>query len=370
MSLRNHIYFWLGGFALFLGLVWLFKGVLLPFVLGAAVAYLLDPLVERLVKTKLSRTAATLIILGGFFVVLFGALALIMPLLYRELSQLAASAPQLVERLSVLAAPYTAWLQEHLHNGDFAAYQDQLKANASKILQGGLGVLSGGGHILASGGQALVSMITLMVLMPVTAFFMMKEWQNMTRWIDNLLPRKSYDTIKDLLSQINDKVSGFIRGQLAVAFALAVIYAVALMLAGLKYGFLIGLMAGILSIIPMVGSTVGLIVAVGVAWFQSYEWSYTAMIAAIFLVGQFIEGNFLTPKLLGESVGLHPLWILFALMAGGAAFGIVGMLLAVPVAAIIGVLVGFAITQYKASPFYEEKKKKAPAKKKTVKTKT
>lgn len=363
MTLRNHIYFWLGAFAAFLGLVWLFKGVLLPFVLGAAVAYLLDPLVEKLVKLKLSRTVATLIILGGFFVLLFGALALLLPLLYRELSQLATATPELIERLWTLAAPYTAWLQEHLHNGDFAAYQEQIKANAAKILQGGVGVLADGGGLIASGGQAVVNLVTLLVLMPVTAFFMMREWQTMTKWIDNLIPRKSYQTIKDLLEQINGKVAGFIRGQLAVAFALAVIYAVALMLAGLKYGFLIGLMAGVMSIIPMVGSTTGLVVAVAVAWFQSYEWSYTAMIAAIFLIGQFVEGNFLTPKLLGESVGLHPLWILFALMAGGAAFGIVGMLLAVPVAAVIGVLIGFAIKQYKASPFYEEKKKPAPKKK-------
>src|SRR5690606_21553831 len=151
-------------------------------------------------------------------------------------------------------------------------------------------------------------------------------------------------TIRNLLRQIDTKISGFIRGQITVAFILGIVYAVSLSIAGLNYGFLIGLGAGLFSVIPFVGSTLGLIVAVGVAWFQTAgDWTYTAIIAAIFLAGQFIEGNFLTPKLVGDSVGLHPLWVLFALLAGGSLFGIVGMLLAVPVAAVIGVLVCCAI---------------------------
>ena len=154
-------------------------------------------------------------------------------------------------------------------------------------------------------------------------------------------------------------MSGFIRGQISVAFILGITYAIALSLAGLKYGFLIGLLSGLLSVIPMVGSAVGLIVAVLVAWFQSADWMYVLIIAAIFLVGQFIEGNFLTPKMMGKNVGLHPLWIFFALLAGGALFGVLGMFLAVPVAAVAGVLLAFAIGRYKTSSFY----KKTPAKK-------
>lgn len=193
----------------------------------------------------------------------------------------------------------------------------------------------------------------------------------MTKWTDDLIPRGSYDTVKGLLHQINVKLSGFVRGQISVAFALAIIYALALTVAGLKFGFLIGIMAGVLSVIPLIGSTVGLVVSVLVAWFQSGEWSYVGIIAAIFLVGQFVEGNFLTPKLLGSSVGLHPLWILFALLAGGSLFGIVGMFLAVPVAAVVGVLLGFAIKQYRESPYYTDGEKKAPKKAKAkVKTKS
>ncbi|PZO86623.1 MAG: AI-2E family transporter, partial [Micavibrio aeruginosavorus] len=166
--------------------------------------------------------------------------------------------------------------------------------------------------------------------------------------------RQHATLIRRLLLKIDGKVAGFIRGQILVAFMLGVIYAVSLTVAGLNYGFLIGIGAGLFSIIPLVGSTLGLVVAVAVAWFQSGELVYTSIIAAIFLTGQFIEGNFLSPKIVGDSVGLHPLWVMFALLAGGSLFGIVGMLIAVPVAAVIGVLGGFAIEQYKASPLYQK----------------
>ncbi len=177
----------------------------------------------------------------------------------------------------------------------------------------------------------------------------------------------------DLLKQIDQKLSGFVRGQISVAVMLGVAYAIALTIAGLKYGFMIGLMSGLLSVIPMVGSAVGLIVSVAVAWFQAGDIVFVGIIAAIFIAGQVIEGNFLTPKLVGDSVGLHPLWVFFALLAGGSLLGILGMFLAVPVAAVIGVLLSFAIYKYKQSAYYldavleDQPKKKTP--KKTPKTK-
>lgn len=300
MTVRTHFYFWAGTFAAFLLFVWLFKGVLLPFVLGAAIAYLLEPLVERLARWKVSRLWAALLILGLFFLFVLGVIAALVPLIYRELLQLADSAPAIAERIMAWAAPYMGWMTERFGNGDLASYQETLKDNAAKILEGGAGFLAGGSAAIATGGQALVGFVSVLVLTPVTAFFMMKEWQTMTDWIDRLLPRKYYATVTMLMGRINAKLSGFVRGQVTVAFALAVIYALALTIAGLKYGFLIGLMAGVLSLIPMVGSTTGLVVAVVVAWFQSGEWLYTGIIAGIFLVGQFVEGNFLTPRLFGK----------------------------------------------------------------------
>jgi len=184
------------------------------------------------------------------------------------------------------------------------------------------------------------------------------------------LPRENKDTIKDLLLRMNQKISGFVRGQLMVAAVLGVAYAIALSLMGLKYGFLIGIGAGVLNIIPLVGSSVGLLVGVLVAWLQGGDWIYVLGVAGIFLAGQLIEGNFLTPRFVGKSVGLHPLWVFFALMAGGALFGIVGIMLAVPVTAVIGVLAGFAISQYKDSPYYKgEPSKEDTADKKPKKNK-
>ncbi len=365
---RSHALFWGGAFALFIAFVWIFGAILLPFVLGLAIAYLLDPLVNVIGRYNVPRWIAALIILGLFFVFVIAALMLAAPPLYREVSALAEAMPGYIEQLAAMMTPYSGWLQDQLNNGNSADLQKALQDNIGKALGVGMSVLAG----LASGGQAIAGFLSVTVLTPIVAFFMMKEWPVMKDWIDSLLPRHSYQTIKDLLAQIDTKLSGFVRGQLSVAFVLAVAYALALSLAGLKFGFLIGVMAGVLSIIPLVGSTVGLLTAVLVAWFQTGEWGYVGLIACIFLVGQFIEGNFLTPKLLGKSVGLHPLWILFALLAGGSLFGILGMLLAVPVVAVIGVLAAFTIAEYRKSPYYQDKvkpqktaAKKAPAKRKT-----
>jgi predicted PurR-regulated permease PerM len=351
---RYQLIFWSGAIALFIAFLWLFSGVLLPFVLGISIAYLLDPVVTRITRWKLPRWAAALIILAAFVAFVAAAAAVILPAIYREMTQLAAALPGYAEKLWVMLSPYTAWAQEKLGNTDVEGIKQTLQAQIGKMFAVGGSVLSG----IATGGQAVAGFLTTMVLTPVVAYYMMKEWPAMKTWFNGLLPRKHYDTIQELLVRIDGKIAGFVRGQITVAFLLAVIYAVALSLAGLNYGFLIGFMAGVLSIIPMVGSAVGLVVAVAVAWFQAGSMTYVAIIAAIFLVGQFVEGNFLTPKFLGDSVGLHPLWIMFALLAGGAMLGIVGMLVAVPAVAVVGVLASFAIEIYKNSAYYNEPAKK------------
>lgn len=362
---QAHIMFWSGATLLFLGFVWIFKGVLTPFVLGIAIAYLLEPIVERLVKMKLPRVAAVLFILLSFFIFVAAVLAFAAPPLAREAAALAESVPGYVDQFIEFMTPYLTSAQEQF-GGDYVEnLKTFLQSNAGKIIQVTSGLASG----LANGGQAVVGFLTTLVLTPLVAFFMMQEWSRIVRWIHDLIPREKEMIIKNLLSQMNAKVSGFVRGQITVAFFLGVIYAVALSIAGLNYGFLIGITVGFLSIIPMVGSIFGLMVGLVVAWFQAGDLSYVGLIAAIFVIGQIIEGNILSPKIIGDSVGLHPLWIIFALMAGGSLFGILGMLLAVPVAAVIGVLVSFAILQYKASPLYKKSPPKAKPIKKSVKKK-
>ncbi len=357
MSIRNQAYFWLGAFILLGGFLYLFNNVLLPFVLGAAIAYLLNPLVRAMSKLKIARGPASLMILSGFLFFISLVLLIISPLLYKQSVQLYEELPDYISRLAVMAEPLTYQLAEMMgqdtESVDLGAlFKDVVSKHWGAALSSAGGMASIVAGSVAASGQALIDLISVLVFMPLVAYFLMIEWPKIMKWGEDILPRDHKETILDLLSQINQKIAGFVRGQISVAFLLGIIYAVALTIAGLKYGFLIGLMAGLLSIIPMVGSLVGLVVSVVVAWFQSGELGYVALIGGIFLAGQILEGNVITPKLIGDSVGLHPLWIFFSLLAGGSLFGIVGMFLAVPVAASLGVLFAFALNLYKASIYY------------------
>ncbi len=361
VPLKTQITFWGAATALFVLFIWVFKSVLTPFVLGIVIAYLLNPLVKRFTTTGIKRTTSTILILLIFFILTTGLIIFIAPIIAKESKDLIAALPSYMDQIFALIAPYKNWIQANI-GGDYVAdAKTFLKENISKILSVSGGIAGG----IAAGGQAFLGALTILVLAPLVAFFMMKEWPTMTQWVEDLIPRQHEKIIKGLIHQIDLKLAGFIRGQLTIAVMLGIIYAVALTVAGLNYGFLIGLTAGFLSIIPLVGSTLGLVVSVAVAWFQAGDLDYVGVIAVIFIVGQLIEGNILSPKLLGDSVGLHPLWILFALMAGGSLFGILGMLLAVPVAAVVGVLVGFAIDQYKKSALYKKPVKKVISKPKS-----
>lgn len=343
--------FWAGAFALFIGFIWLFNDILTPFILGIAIAYLLDPILRKFSQAKsIPRWAGALIILSLFFLFLTVIFVAIVPMAFRQGQMLIEQIPNYIQNLMDYLNPYLVWLQDRVGSDYIDQINTYLRNNSGKIVGVTGGIAAGVMH----GGAAVIGFITTLVLTPLVAFFMMKEWPTIVTWVQSLYPRQYSATIRDLMQQIDSKLSGFIRGQITVAFILALIYAISLSIAGLNYGFLIGLGAGLFSIIPLVGSTLGLFVGVLVAWFQTGDMIYVSIIAAIFMAGQFVEGNFLTPTLVGDSVGLHPLWIMFALLAGGSLFGIVGMLLAVPVAAVIGVLMGFAIRQYKMSTLYQK----------------
>ncbi len=326
----------------------LFKMVLLPFVIGIAVAYLLNPVVGKFGDIGISRGPASIIILFSFLIFMLVFIGGISPILYRETLLFSKDFPEYVEKFWVLMHPITATLEEHIGVVGQSGLEGLLKDNASsatKVVQ----IIFGK---LAAGGQAIIDMISVVVFMPIVAYFMMKEWPQVTAWMYDLIPHHSRVEVSNLLEQIDQKISGFVRGQITVALILGISYAFMLTLAGLKYGFLIGIMSGVLSVIPMVGSVVGLIISVTVAWFQAEELIFVLLIAGIFIGGQVIEGNILTPKFVGNSVGLHPLWVFFALLAGGSLLGILGMFLAVPVAAVIGVLLSFFLQKYKQSAYY------------------
>ncbi len=310
---------------------------------------MLNPIVIRLGKFKISRTLATILILSAFLAIVSVLSLLIIPPLYRELAELAEQAPNYIDSLWEKLRPYFEMAEQSVADNSIdQSISEAVGGNVSGALSASANILEG----LISGGRALVELLTFIVVTPLVAFFMMIEWPNITSWIDNVLPRHNHAKVKQLLAEIDKKIAGFIRGQLLVALSLGMLYSLALTLVGLEFGFLIGLMAGMLSVIPLFGSTVGLVTSAGMAWLQNGDLAFIAAVVGIFALGQFLEGNFITPKLIGKSVSLHPLWILFSLMAGAALFGIVGMIIAVPVAATARVLLGFGLEQYRKSDYY------------------
>ncbi len=349
MIAQRHFIFWGAACAVFFLLVFLFKPVLLPFVLGTVIAYLLNPVVNSLGRLGIGRGLAALLIVSAFFLAAGIVIAVIAPIAAHELLDLSKDLPVYIERLKVFFQPATDRLHALLGEKDAGQQAQAMVGEHAGAATAMLGSVVGG---LALGGQAFLNFVTMVVVTPVVAYFMIREWPQVIAWLADLLPRARKDVILGLLAGIDRKLSGFIHGQVIVAAILAVSYAAALSVAGLEYGFLIGLVAGLLSVIPVMGSAFGFVAGVLAAWVQTGGWEFPALVAGIFIAGQLIEGNLLIPKIVGGRLGLHPLWIFFALMAGGSLLGILGMLLAVPVAAIASVLLAFAIREYKASAYY------------------
>jgi predicted PurR-regulated permease PerM len=212
-------------------------------------------------------------------------------------------------------------------------------------------LLEAAGGVLRS-GQAVLSLLSILVITPVVAFYLLRDWDRLTARVDSWLPRDHAEVVRTQLREIDRILAGFARGQATVCLILAAYYGGALTVAGLEFGLIVGVVAGLASFVPLVGSIGGLVLSVGLALLQFDETWRVLVVAAIFVAGQAVEGNYLTPKLVGDRVGLHAVWVMFGLLAGGALFGFVGVLLAVPVAAVIGVLARFALTQYLASPLF------------------
>ncbi|NNE88870.1 MAG: AI-2E family transporter, partial [Silicimonas sp.] len=319
--------------------------VILPFVLGAAIAYCLDPIADRLERLGASRAVATGLI--TFFAILVFVIAalLIVPLLIRQASDLIASAPMIVSNLQ-------AFLTERFP--DLGDANSTIRRSLSSI---GETIQSRGDELLETllaSFSGVLNAVVLFVIVPVVAFYLLYDWDNLIAKVDGLVPRDHAPVVRKLAAQIDRTMAGFVRGQGTVCLILGIYYAVALMLVGLNFGLVVGFIAGALTFIPYVGALVGGVLALGLALFQFWgDWLWILLVWAIFQSGQFVEGNILTPRLVGQSVGLHPVWLIFALSAFGALFGFVGLLVAVPVAAAIGVIWRFAIEQYKDSRLYQ-----------------
>lgn len=350
MTRDLRIRFWLGGFAIFVVFLYLLRSILLPFVAGMAIAYLLDPLAKRLEKWGLSRTLATVAITLFFFAAAVVALFFLLPILQDQLFGFLSRVPAYMNQLVHRAQPLWGLAKHYLSPADIAKLRSSVGDYAGTVIQW-LASLIG---TLLSGSLALVNLLSLIFITPMVTFYLLRDWAGMTRHVDGLFPRRHAATIRQQLQAIDRILAGWVRGQATVCLILGVIYGAGLSIVGLDLGLMVGLVAGVLSFIPYLGTFTGLAVGLGLAIAQSQDWTLAGEVTAVFVVGHLIEGNILAPRLVGDKIGLHPVWVIFALLSGGALFGFLGILLALPVAAVIGVLVKFATHQYLHSTLYSD----------------
>ncbi|AFO91828.1 AI-2E family transporter [Phaeobacter inhibens] len=327
--------------------LWALGDVLLPFVLGAAIAYLIDPIADRLESMGLSRTAATAVITVFAMLLFVVILLVVVPTLIYQMLDLAKVLPEAFKNLRDFVQQQAPSLFD-----EGSRAQQTIVSIAQTLQSKAIGVLEG----VVGSAVSLVNVLILFVIVPVVAVYLLLDWDRMVARIDELLPRDHAPTIRELAARIDKVLASFIRGMGTVCLILGTYYAVALMLVGLNFGLAVGFIAGLVTFIPYLGALIGGVLAIGLALFQFWgDWWSIGMVAGVFAIGQVIEGNFLTPKLVGNSVGLHPVWLLLALSVFGALFGFVGMLIAVPVAAALGVIARFLVEQYLDSRLYQGK---------------
>jgi predicted PurR-regulated permease PerM len=343
------VLFWVGAIALVLVLFSLLEGILMPFAASFVIAYLLGPLVDRLAARGVRRSLASLAVLFVFLFAGSVVLVLLVPLVEGQIVRLIGRLPSLV---AVLQGEFGKWmevLQKHLPQPEIAKLRDIV----GSWMGGVVGWIAGLFQRMITGGFAILNILSLVVVTPVVAFFLLRDWPRIIAQIDSLVPRNALQTVREQARIIDDTLAGFVHGQAVVCLILASFYAAALSVAGLESALVLGLLIGVLAIVPVVGVAIGFALSVALAALQFGTWTAVFVVVGIFLFGQAVEANILTPKLVGDRIHLHPVWVIFALLAGGQLFGFTGVLISVPAAAVIGVLVRFALERYRGSVLYD-----------------
>jgi predicted PurR-regulated permease PerM len=347
-----HLYrvlFWVGAIALVIVLFSLLQGILLPFAASFVIAYLLGPLVNRLEQRGVRRSLASLAVLLGFLLAVSLVLVLLVPLVEGQVARLIGRLPSLVQLLQGEVGRWIEALQKHLPQPEIAKLRDLV----GSWMGGLVGWVVALFQRMITGGFAILNILSLVVVTPVVTFFLLRDWPRIVAQIDSLVPRNAVATVREQARIVDDTLAGFVHGQAVVCLILASFYAVALSAAGLESALVLGLLIGVLAIVPVVGVAIGFALSVALAALQFGTWTAVIVVVGIFLFGQTVEANILTPKLVGDRIHLHPVWVIFALLAGGHLFGFTGVLLSVPAAAVIGVLVRFALDRYRGSPLYD-----------------
>lgn len=353
--LKGTLAFWIGALVLAFIAMFLFHDIMLPFGAGLILAYSLDPLVDRVERLGLTRGPSTVVIFGALILIVVLIFALLIPLLSSQLADFVKSLPEILKAIQSFASTQIAKLQSAL-GPQLAAKLQAIQNPIDPILKDAATVSATFLGSLWVGGAAVFNAISIFVVTPLVAAYLLYDWDHMVAVIDSYLPRRDVSQIRTMAREMDSILAAYLRGQALICLLLGVIYSVGLTFLGLNFSLLIGIVAGLIAFIPYVGNVIGLGTALLVAFAQfGPEIVPLASVAGIFVIGQLIDGYVLQPRLLGQAVGLHPVWVIFALYAFGSLFGFVGVLLAVPMAACIGVLLHHALAYYKGTALYKEK---------------
>lgn len=350
MSARAYRFlFWVGLLVLVALVLGLVQSILMPFAAGFVIAYVLAPAVSRIERWGVRRSLASVAVVILFLLALALLLVVLVPLIQGQIVQLIAAVPTLVRALQDQVSKLILLLQEHLPAEDVTKVRDLVGAKLAEALTWLASLVQG----MITSSLAILNIVSLVVVTPIVTFFLLRDWDTMVAHVDANLPRQSMETVRGQARLVSNTLVGFVHGQAMICLILAIYYGVALTLAGLASGLALGLLIGVLAIIPLLGVTTGFILALGLAASQYGTWTAILVVIGIFAVGQLTEANFLTPKLVGDRIHLHPVWVIFALFAGGTLYGFVGVLVAVPAAAVLGVLFRFALSRYRSSSLYD-----------------
>ena len=330
-------------------LLYLLAPILTPFLGGALLAYLFNPLVNKLVKYRVPRVVAVAIVFLGLILTIVLLVFLVVPLIE---DQLADFANELSKTLAWIQNTMLPWLMEKA-NVQYTINTDTLKAALAENWSKAGGIVTWIWKTTLHSGFAVAAWLTNLLLIPVVMFYLLRDWNKVIKNIRDLLPRHIEPVVVELATECDTVLSSFFRGQLLVMISLGVIYSVGLTLVGVQVGIIIGLVAGLMSIVPYLGFIIGIIAASIAAFTQFGTMSSVLLVWLVFIIGQSLESSFLTPKLVGHRIGLHPVAVIFSVLVGGSLFGFFGVLLALPVAAVIMVCLRFLNRRYRASPLYQ-----------------
>lgn len=348
MIKERQTWLWIGLGVAFVASLYLLRGILMPFMTGLLVAYAMNPAVRRFEKWGIARDYGTGFMILSFFFSIGLLLFIAIPFIQAELLRLASRVPQYGERIMIALKPILDEASNIIQPQDIERLRSLASTYMGDVISWGIRVLAG----ILTNGLALANLISLIVITPVVAFYCLRDWPKIISTIDSWFPRPYEPTLRELFFEINRTIGGFAKGQALVCLMVGIYYSIALTLVGLDFSLIVGVVIGIMAFIPYVGALVGFMLSIGIALSQFTDWHSVGMVAGIFALGQTLEGYLLIPYFVGDRIGLHPVWIIFALLAGGVLYGFVGILFALPVAAAIGVLVRHALKFYLQSPYY------------------